>query len=260
MALTPRFGEVVSVSLASSSRADGRLCGSLARAAATCGRIRSGTALISGSVFRIRNMIASGAPAPNGERPLAAYAIHSAQQKTSAAVPACPMTCSGAMNPAEPTVIPATVSEVASKVCAMPKSMTFGPLLVSSTLEGLRSRCTMPIPWIAVSASASPVARPNSMSPDSGPKVATYSESVGPSAYSVTRNGCLDSVSASTTRTVHTPMTRVRADTSRVNLVRNSGSSASSGRRSLTATGVPSSAVPRYTTPMPPAPSRAVRR
>ena len=38
-----------------------------------------------------------------------------------------PMICSGAMNPAEPTVIPVLVTAVASIVWAIPKSITFGP-------------------------------------------------------------------------------------------------------------------------------------
>ncbi len=141
----------------------------------------------------------------------------------------------------------------------MPKSMTFGPPAVSRTLEGLRSRCTIPAAWIAVSASASPVARPYSMVGSSGPWAATYSDSEGPSAYSVTRNGFGASVSASITRTVHMPWTRVRAATSRPNLTRNSGVSASSGRSTFTATCWPLSS-PRYTTPMPPEPSLATRR
>ena len=82
----------------------------------------------------------------------------------------------------------------------------------------------------------------------------------GPDTYSVTMNGRADSVSASITCTVHTPLTRVRLITSRPNRSRNSGSSVSSGRSTLTATRLPSRSVPRYTTPMPPAPSRAVSR
>jgi len=177
----------------------------------------------------------------------------------SAAVPARPMTCSGAMNPAEPTVMPVLVRLVVSSAWAMPKSMTFGPPAVSSTLDGLRSRCTIPAAWIAVSASASPVARPYSIRGSIGPWAATYSDSEGPSAYSVTRNGLGAWVSASITRIVHTPWTRVSTATSRPNLTRNSGSSASSGRSTFTATRWPWSS-PRYTTPIPPAPSRAASR
>src|SRR5271163_854866 len=135
--------------------------------------------------------------------------------------------------------------------------MTFGPPGVSSTFEGLRSRCTIPAAWIAVSASASPVARPYSICGSTGPRESTYSASEGPSAYSVTRNGRAEVVSASRTRTVHTPRTRVSAVTSRLNRVRNSASSAISGRSTFSATGRPSWPEARYTTPIPPAPSRA---
>ena len=195
---------------------------------------------MSGAACTIRYMTASGAPVPNGARPPAANVTVTAQVKTSAAVPARPMICSGAMKPAEPTVMPVLVMLVVSSAWAMPKSMTLGPPAVSSTFEGLRSRCTIPAAWIAASASASPVARPYSIAGSSGPFASTYSDSEGPSAYSVTRNGFGASVSASMTRTVHMPWTRVSAATSRPNLVRNSGLSASSGRSTFTATGWPS--------------------
>ena len=228
------------VSSASSCAAVGRACGSLARAASTSGRRPGGTAVRSGASCTIRYMMASDAPVPNGVRPPAAKATVTAQVKMSAAVPARPVICSGAMNPAEPTVMPVMVRLVVSSAWAMPKSMTFGPAAVSSTLEGFRSRCTIPAAWIAVSASASPVARPYSIWGSSGPRAPTYSDSEGPSAYSVTRNGFGASVSASITRTVHMPWIMVSAVTSRPNLVRNSGLSASSGRSTLTATGWPS--------------------
>ena len=44
------------------------------------------------------------------------------------------------MKPAEPTIMPVLVTEVDPRVCAIPKSMTFGPALVRITFEGLRSR------------------------------------------------------------------------------------------------------------------------
>ena len=228
------------VSPASSCGAVGRACGSLARAASTSGPRPGGTALMSGAACMIRYMMASEAPVPNGAFPLAANATVTAQVKMSAAVPGRPMICSGAMKPAEPTVMPVLVRLVVSSAWAMPKSMTFGPAAVSSTLEGFRSRCTIPAAWIAVSASASPVARPYSIWGSSGPCASTYSDNEGPSAYSVTRNGFGASVSASITRTVHMPWILVSAVTSRPNLVRNSGLSASSGRSTLTATGWPS--------------------
>ena len=75
----------------------GRACGSLARAACTTGRSDAGTAAMSGRVCTIRYKMASVGPVPNGGCPLAAYATVTAQAKMSAAGPACPMTCSGAM-------------------------------------------------------------------------------------------------------------------------------------------------------------------
>jgi hypothetical protein len=118
------------------------------------------------------------------------------------------------MKPAEPTSMPVLVSHVASSARAMPKSMTLRLSWLRITLDGLRSRCTTPAAWIAVSASASPVARPYSMSAPTGPYCSTYSDSEGPAAYSVTMNGAADSVSASIIRTVHTPLTRASAATS----------------------------------------------
>src|SRR6478672_2104854 len=241
----PIPGSWVVVSAASTCAAVGRACESLARAASTSGRRPGGTALMSGSACMIRYMMASDGPVPNGAFPPAAKATVTAHVKMSAAVPARPVICSGAMKPAEPTVMPVLVRLVVSSAWAMPKSMTFGPAAVSSTLEGFRSRCTIPAAWIAASASASPVARPYSIWGSSGPYASTYSDSEGPSAYSVTRNGFGASVSASITRTVHMPWILVSAVTSRPNLVRNSGLSASSGRSTLTATGWPSRASAR---------------
>ena len=198
-----------------------------------------------GWVCRIRYRTASVAPVPNGGRLLAAYAMFRAQAKMSAAGPACPMTCSGAMKPAEPIVMPVWVRETESSAWAIPKSMTFGPSAVRITLDGLRSRCTTPAAWIMVSASASPAARSDSIRLSSGPAASTYPASEGPAAYSVTRKGPQASVPASITRTMRASLTRASTATSRPNRARNSGSSASSGRRIFTATRRPFSATPR---------------
>ncbi len=69
---------------------------------------------------------------------------------------------------------------------AMPKSTTRGPSGPSSTLAGLKSRCTTPAPWIAVSAVAVPTARRCRSPSDSGPRVSTRSWSDGPSMNSLT--------------------------------------------------------------------------
>ena len=115
---------------------------------------------MSGSPYMTWYRTAWVSPEPNGGWPVAAYATVTPQTKMSAGGPGRPLICSGAMNPVEPTIMPVWVKDVASRAWAMPKSMTFGPTSVRITLEGLKSRCTMPAAWITVSASASPVARP----------------------------------------------------------------------------------------------------
>ncbi len=162
---------------------------------------------MSGSPYMIRYKMAWAFPAPNGDRPAAAYATVTPQAKMSAAGPGRPLICSGAMKPIEPTIMPVLVMAVVSFLRATPKSMTFGPTSVRMMLEGLRSRCMIPAAWIAVSALASPVARPYSVSGLSDPYVSMCSASEGPSAYSVTTNGRDDWESASITRTVRGHLT-----------------------------------------------------
>ncbi len=97
-----------------------------------------------------------------------------------AAVTRCPSACSGAMNEGVPIVTPLLVSEVASAARAMPKSMTRGPSSASSTLEGFRSRWTMPALWMTWSASATPAARKSTVDTGSRPCPPTASASEGP--------------------------------------------------------------------------------
>ena len=163
----------------------------------------------------------------------------------SAAGQACPVTCSGAMYPTEPIVMPVRVSDTESSTWAMPKSITLGPLAVRITLDGLRSRCTTPAAWMSASASASPMARADSRPEGNGPVAVMKAASDGPAAYSVTRNWPLVSAPASITWTTRSPRTRASAAASRPNRAWNWGSSASSGRMILTATRRPSSATPR---------------
>lgn len=74
-----------------------------------------------------------------------------------------------------------------SASCAMPKSITRGPVGDSSTFDGFRSRCTTPAPWIAVSATAIPAASDSRSAPVSGPCSRTARPRSGPATYSVTR-------------------------------------------------------------------------
>ena len=116
-----------------------------------------------------------------------ANTVRPPQANTSAAdVTASPLACSGAMNAGVPTVRPLVMVEP-SAVQATPKSITRGPSGESSTLDGLRSRCTRPAPWIAVSAAATLTATRSTSADPSGPSAATVSVSVRPAMNSVTR-------------------------------------------------------------------------
>ena len=76
---------------------------------------------------------------------------------------------------------PVWVSALASTAREIPKSMTRGPSWASSTLAGLRSRCTTPTAWIAARPSASPLASASTDPAGSGPCSMTASASEGPS-------------------------------------------------------------------------------
>ena len=69
----------------------------------------------------------------------------------------------------EPTIMPLRVSAVASSARAIPKSITRGPSGASSTLDGLRSRCTTPAAWMACRASATPAISRNTIASGIGP-------------------------------------------------------------------------------------------
>lgn len=100
----------------------------------------------------------------------------------------CPRSRSGATQPGLPMICPACVCAIAtSRSRAIPKSMTNGPRGDSSTLPGLRSRCTSPASCVATSAAAVPRATPYARSGVSAPCAETTWESAGPGTYSVTR-------------------------------------------------------------------------
>jgi hypothetical protein len=122
----------------------------------------------------------------------------------------------------------------------MPKSITRGPDKDSSTLAGLRSRCTTPAACTAASATATPSATPCRVDGSSGPPSDTAVPSGTPSTNSVTRYGGWADGSASTTRAVQNGATRRAAATSSANRARKAGSRSSSGCTTLTATRGPS--------------------
>ena len=93
-----------------------------------------------------------------GPRPVAACTSTAPIANTSAAGPTSRgrWNCSGAMNGGVPISLPVSVRRSLSAGREIPKSMTLGPSGASSTLLGLRSRCTTPARWMSRSASASP--------------------------------------------------------------------------------------------------------
>ena len=89
--------------------------------------------------------MAAGVSAANGPVPVAAKYTTPPNENTSLGGPVgWPWACSGDMNDGVPSTLPAEVSTVPSCARAMPKSITRGPSSASSTLAGLRSRCTRP--------------------------------------------------------------------------------------------------------------------
>ncbi len=88
--------------------------------------------------------------------------------------------CSGDMNPGVPITVVPVRPEVASRARAIPKSITRGPSSASTTLPGLRSRCTREQAWIAASPSASPAPSTATVATGSAPCRATTSPSEGP--------------------------------------------------------------------------------
>ena len=144
-----------------------------------------------------------------------------------------------------PTAPRVTVSWIRSAALATPKSMTRGPSGATSTLEGLRSRCTSPAPWIDSRASAQPAASHRTAGTGSGPQARTSVLSAGAGTYAVASQGTSASGSAATTAAVKAPLTRRAAATSWPKRVRKSGSSASSILIVLTATSRPAAETPR---------------
>lgn len=170
-------GSVVSVSPSRPSTAsvEGRAAGSFSRQSRTTSTRSSGTPVRSGSSCAIRYIRAwiLLSAAPNGSRPVAAYARTEPRQNTShAVVTRSPRTCSGAMKPGEPIIAPVRVSPpsaTVSRARAMPKSMTRGPSIVTRTLDGFRSRWISPARWMSWRAPASPAPRSRTERPGSGP-------------------------------------------------------------------------------------------
>ena len=182
-----------------------------------------------------------------GGCPVAANSSVAPSEYTSLATDASrvSLACSGAMYAGVPTAPRAVVRPIRSAARATPKSITRGPSGATSTLEGLRSRCTSPAPWIEASASAHPAASQRTVVTGSGPQASTSRASDGAGTYAVASQGRSASGSASTTAAVNTPLTFLAAATSCANRVRKPASSASSTLIVLTATSRPAAERPR---------------
>src|SRR5580693_2269947 len=123
--------------------------------------------------------------------------------------------------------------------------MTLGPSGDTSTLDGFRSRCTNPAPWIDSRASAQPAASHRTAGTGNGPQARTSVLSAGAGTYAVASHGTSASGSAATTAAVNAPLTRRAAATSWAKRVRKPRSSASSTLIVLTATSRPDAERPR---------------
>jgi hypothetical protein len=224
----------------------GRAAGSLARQAAPSSRSPAGSAHIAGSACTTRYSTEGTGPSPNGPAPVPANTSTLPSENTSPAGPTSPPTaCSGDMNAGVPTTSPAAVITVASREREMPKSMTRGPSMASSTLAGLRSRCTSPRLCTSARASARPAARSHDAASGNGPPAATTSASDGPATSAVASHGGSSSGPAAVTGAVNAPLTARAAATSLVNRARNAGSAARCAWITFTATGRPAGENPR---------------
>ncbi len=101
-----------------------------------------------------------------------------------------------------PTATLVIVSRVLDTPEAIPKSITRGPSSTTRTLDGFRSRCTSPAPWIDWSASAIPAASQRTAWAGSGPHSLTISSREGAGTYAVASQGTAALGSASTTAAV----------------------------------------------------------
>lgn len=140
------------------------------------------------------------------------------------------------MNTGVPMMTRLAVSAAPSIALTMPKSITRGPSAAMSALPGLRSLCTSPQACTAWSASTRPPASRHTASSERCPASAITPPSDGPATNAVASHGGSSSGPAATTGAVKAPLTACAARTSRRNRARNSGSRASSGCTTLTAT------------------------
>ena len=187
----------------SSPSSRGRSAGALARHPATSSRSSGATSVMAGTECTTRYSWDACGPRPNGPVPVAANTITQPRENTSLGAPTrAPSACSGDMNEGVPMIIPVEVIAVFSSAREIPKSISRGPSMASSTLAGFRSRCTSPQEWTACSASTSPPASRHTDAVGKGPAVLTASASEGPGTNTVASHGGSSSGPAATTGAV----------------------------------------------------------
>ena len=101
-----------------------------------------------------------------------------------------------------PTISPEEVIAVRSSAREMPKSITRGPSVASSTFAGFRSRWTRPQACTACKASTSPAASGHTAAGGRGPAAATAAASDGPGTNTVASQGGSSSGPAAVTGAV----------------------------------------------------------
>ena len=134
---------------------------------------------------------------------MAANTITQPSENTSLSGPTrAPSACSGDMNEGVPMIRPVDVILVPSNAAEIPKSITRGPSVASSTLAGLRSRCTRPAACTACSASTSPAVSFHTDGSGSGPAAAITPARDGPGTNAVASHGGSSSGPAAVTGAV----------------------------------------------------------
>jgi hypothetical protein len=155
-----------------------------------------------------------------------------------------PSTCSGAMYAGVPSGVPMVLTAsccTGSATRAMPKSvMTTRPSLPSSTLSGLRSRCTTPAACAAPSPAQIALATSTTRASGIGDRGSRALAREAPSMSSIVRNLCAPCSPMSKVRATFAWVTRRASFTSCRKRLIIDGSADSSARSTFSATSSPS--------------------
>ena len=140
-----RFAAASSSASAISAALDQRFAGVVATAFAQIARTSSGTSSSSGSSPSPKRIAIASGPESGLSPATSAWRTHPSEKTSLRASTRPPLACSGDMYESFPFVTPSCVFSRRSCAKAMPKSLSFtSPSQLTSTFEGLTSRCTMP--------------------------------------------------------------------------------------------------------------------